>query len=495
VTAIVLPGSLTRVRHVIDYLGTILLAAAATSMVLLTTLGGNTYRWASPQIIFLAVASVVFIVAFVLTERRAAEPVLPLRLFTNRVFSVSSAVGFVVGFAMFGAITYLPQYMQVVRGSSPTGSGLQLLPLMAGLLLTSTLSGILITRWGRYKVFPIIGTALMTAGMYLLSMLGVGTSTLASSVYMFVLGVGIGAVMQVLVIAVQNVVPYSDLGVATSGVTFFRSIGGSFGTAVFGAIFASQLTGNLAHYLAGTHIPAGFSVSAGASPATLAKLPPAVHAGYVHAFAASLHTVFLVAVPITAVAFALTWLLKEVPLRKVASVPDPAQVVGPSAMPAARDSADEVVRALSVLARKEDRVRVYQELAKAASVSLDPRSTWVLFRLDGHPRLDLSALAGVIDVSTGQLSTLLAPLAEAGYVAMTPPPQSPVIVQLTPAGAAAIERLVSARRQGLTQLLGTWSAEHDAQLASELQQLTLDLLRNPARRDRLLAVSAPTPVP
>jgi EmrB/QacA subfamily drug resistance transporter len=495
VTAIVLPGSLTRVRHVIDYLGTILLAAAATSLVLLTTLGGNTYRWASPQIIFLAVASVVFIVAFILTERRASEPVLPLRLFTNRVFSVSSAVGFVVGFAMFGAITYLPQYMQVVRGSSPTGSGLQLLPLMAGLLLTSTLSGILISRWGRYKIFPIIGTALMTAGMYLLSMLGVGTSTLASSAYMFVLGVGIGAVMQVLVIAVQNVVPYSDLGVATSGVTFFRSIGGSFGTAVFGAIFASQLTGNLAHYLAGTHIPAGFSASAGASPATLAKLPPAVHAGYVHAFAASLHTVFLVAVPIAAVAFALSWLLKEVPLRKVASVPDPAQVVGPSAMPAARDSADEVARVLSVLARKEDRVRVYQELAQAASVSLDPRSTWVLFRLDGHPRLDLSALAGTLHVSTGQLSTLLAPLAEAGYVAITPPPQSPVIVQLTPAGAAAIERLVSARRQGLTQLLGSWSDEHDAQLAAELLQLTLDLLRNPARRNQLLAVPAPTPVP
>jgi EmrB/QacA subfamily drug resistance transporter len=495
VTAIVLPGTLTRVHHVIDYLGSILLAAAATSLVLLTTLGGNTYRWASPPIIFLAVAGVVFIVAFILAERRAAEPVLPLRLFANRVFSVSSAVGFVVGFAMFGAITYLPQYMQVVRGASPTGSGLQLLPLMAGLLLTSTLSGILISRWGRYKIFPIIGTALMTVGMYLLSMLGVGTSTLASSAYMFVLGVGIGAVMQVLVIAVQNVVPYADLGVATSGATFFRSIGGSFGTAVFGAIFASQLTRNLARYLAGTPITAGFNASAGASPAALAKLPPAVHAGYVHAFAASLHTVFLIAVPIAAVAFALTWLLKEVPLRKVASVPDPAQVVGPSAMPAARDSADEVARVLSVLARKEDRGRVYQELAKAASVSLDPRSTWVLFRLDGHPRLDLSAFAAAIGVTTGQLSALLAPLAEAGYVAMTPAEQSPVIVQLTPVGAAAIERLVSARRQGLTQLLGSWSDEHDAELADELQRLTLDLLRNPARRNQLLAVPAPAPIP
>ena len=193
--------------------------------------------------------------AFVLVERRAAEPVLPLRLFANRVFTVCSAVGFVVGFAMFGAITFLPQYMQVVKGASPTGSGLQLLPLMAGLLLTSMLSGVLISRSGRYKVFPIVGTALMTVGMYLLSHLGVTTSTLAASAYMFVLGVGIGAVMQVLVIAVQNVVPYADLGVATSGATFFRSIGGSFGTAAFGAIFASQLTGNLARYLPGTRRP------------------------------------------------------------------------------------------------------------------------------------------------------------------------------------------------------------------------------------------------
>ncbi|MGH3238043.1 MAG: EmrB/QacA family drug resistance transporter, partial [Streptosporangiaceae bacterium] len=353
-----------------------------------------------------------------------------------------------------------------------------------------------ISRWGRYKIFPIVGTALMTVGMYLLSLLGVATGTLASSVYMFVLGVGIGAVMQVLVIAVQNVVPYSDLGVATSGATFFRSIGGSFGTAVFGAIFASQLTGNLVRYLTGTPVPAGFNASAGASPAVLAKLPPAVHAGYIHAFAASLHTVFLIAVPITAVAFALTWLLKEVPLRKTASVPDPAQVIAPTAMPAARDSADEVTRALSVLARKEDRARVYEELAKTASVDLDPRSTWVLFRLDGHPRLDLSALAAAIDVTTGQLSPLLAPLEEAGYVTITPAAQtSPMTAQLTPAGAAAIERLVRARQQGLTRLLGGWSAELDAQLAAELQQLTRDLLRDPARRNQLLAVPAHTPIP
>ena len=275
VTAAVLPSSVTtRVPHKIDYLGTALLAAAATSLVLLTTLGGNTYRWGSAPIIILGVAGVVLLVAFVFAERRAAEPVLPLRLFRYRVFSVSSAIGFVVGFSMFGAITFLPQYMQVVKGVSPTISGLRLVPLMAGLLLTSITSGILISRWGRYKVFPILGTALMTVGMYLLSMLGVSTGTLASSVYMFVLGAGIGLVMQVLIIAVQNVVPYEDLGAATSGATFFRSIGGSFGTAVFGAIFSAQLGGNLRHYLAGQARPARLQPGGGQQPGRAGQAAP-----------------------------------------------------------------------------------------------------------------------------------------------------------------------------------------------------------------------------
>jgi predicted MFS family arabinose efflux permease len=307
-------------------------------MVLFTTLGGSTYKWASVPIILLGVGSVVLVILFVLVERRAAEPVLPLHLFANRVFTTSSILCFVVGFAMFGAITYLPQYMQIVRGASPTGSGLDLLPLMAGLLLTSITSGLLITRWGRYKIFPVLGTALMTIGMFLLSRLAVGTSTLTSSIYMFVLGVGIGGVMQVLVIAVQNAVPYKDLGVATSGTTFFRSIGGSFGTAIFGAIFASQLDRNLVHFLAGTPVPTRFHGSAGASPASLAKLPAAVHAGYIEAFATSLHTVFLVATPIAAVGFVVSLFLKEVPLRKTTQATDPADSRAPSAKPTVRSA-------------------------------------------------------------------------------------------------------------------------------------------------------------
>jgi EmrB/QacA subfamily drug resistance transporter len=321
VTSGYLPSALRRVQHVIDYIGAVLLAGGVTCLVLLTTLGGTTYPWGSAPIAILAVLGVVLLTAFVLVERRAVEPILPLHLFRNRVFAATSAIGFIVGFSMFGAITYLPTYLQIVRRASPTGSGLELLPLMGGLLVTSIGSGILISRWGRYKIFPIVGTAIMTVGLYLFSRLGLDTSTLTISFFMVVLGLGLGCVMQVLVIVVQNSVPHSELGVATSGATFFRSIGGSFGTAIFGAIFANVLAGNLAHYLAGVRLPSGFVGTAGASPAALAKLPPAVHTGYIQAVNASLHPVFLWAVPFAILAFAVTWLVREVPLRRTVHAP------------------------------------------------------------------------------------------------------------------------------------------------------------------------------
>jgi EmrB/QacA subfamily drug resistance transporter len=271
VVAAVLPGRRGREQHKVDYLGTIMIGAAATSLVLLTSLGGVTFPWGSAPIVTLAVLAVVFTACFVLAERRAAEPVLPLHLFTQRVFTAASAIGFVVGFAMFGALTYLPQYLQIVQGVSPTVSGLRLLPLMAGLLTTSVGTGQLISRWGRYKVFPVVGTATLIVGLYLLSHLGPSTGTALASLYMFVFGVGIGATMQVLVIAVQNAIDYADLGAGTSGVTFFRSIGGSFGTAVFGAIFDHVLPGNVASALHGLALPPGVSVTSGATPAALAS--------------------------------------------------------------------------------------------------------------------------------------------------------------------------------------------------------------------------------
>jgi EmrB/QacA subfamily drug resistance transporter len=309
-----------RTQHTIDYLGTALLAGGVTSVILLTTWGGTTYAWGSAPIIWLGVIAVVLIALFCWAETRAAEPVIPLALFRNSVFSVANVVGFIVGFVMFGAIIYIPLYLQTVHSATPTSSGLQLLPLVCGMLITFTVSGRLVSRWGRYKVFPVIGTGVMAFGLYLFSRLTPSTSLLVSSAYMVVLGLGIGCVMQVLVVAVQNSVPQSQLGTATSSSTFFRSIGGSFGVAVFGAIFDNRLTANLPKYLPPSALRAIHGSNVTASPAQLDKYPPSIHRGFILAFSDSLHVVFLVGAPIAVLAFAMTWLLKEVPLRAHAYV-------------------------------------------------------------------------------------------------------------------------------------------------------------------------------
>src|SRR6201996_2762999 len=361
VTAGLVPGPLSPVPHVIAYLESVPFALAAASLVLLTSLGGTTYAWGSAPIVFLAVAGVLLIILFVLVERRAAEPVLPLSLFRNRVFSASGAIGFVVGFAMFGAITFLPLYLQIVKGVDPTVSGLRLFPPIAGLLTTSIGSGLLISRSGRYKVFPILGTGIMAAGLFLLSRLTASSGIVTTSLSMFVLGVGIGAVMQVLIIAVQSAVEHKDLGTATAGATFFRSMGGSFGTAVFGAIFTNVLAGHLARDLAGVKLPVGVT-GASATPRALATLPPSAHTGFVDAYASSLQTVFLIAVPIAAVGFVLALLLPEIELRRSTDSSEsetPARAVR-------RASLREVEHALSDLARRENRTGVYVRLAERA---------------------------------------------------------------------------------------------------------------------------------
>ncbi|MGA8681402.1 MAG: MDR family MFS transporter [Acidimicrobiales bacterium] len=315
VIAIQVPGHLRRIHHVIDYLGTTVLVLGASALVLFTSLGGTTYAWGSPTIIALGVVGAVLVGIFAVVERRATEPVLPLHLFSNRTFSVANVVGFIVGFAMFGAITYLPAFFQIVRGESPTISGLQLLPLMVGMLVVSIGSGQIISRTGRYRAFPIIGTALITIGLLLLSRMGVGTSSTLTALYMLVLGMGLGAVMQVLVLIVQNAVPYSELGVATSGATFFRSIGGSFGAAIFGAIFSNVLVGNLVRQLHGARLPGGLT-TADITPASLATLSAAARHGLVAAYAESIQTVFVIAAPIGLIAFAAAWLIPHVELRR-----------------------------------------------------------------------------------------------------------------------------------------------------------------------------------
>jgi EmrB/QacA subfamily drug resistance transporter len=315
IIAVVLHLPRKRTSHAIDFLGTALLGAAVTAIILLTTWGGTTYAWGSAPIISLAAAAVLLIALFCWAELRAAEPVIPLELFRISVFSVSNSIGFIVGFVMFGAIIYIPLYLQTVHAATPTSSGLQLLPLVCGMLITFTVSGRLVTKWGRYKIFPVLGTGVMAIGLYLFSLLTPSTPLALSSVYMFVLGAGIGCVMQVLVVAVQNAVPRSQLGTATSSSAFFRSIGGSFGVAVFGAIFNNSLAANLPRYLPPAALRAVHGSNVSASPAQLDALPPAIHQGYVQAFSASLHTVFLIGAPIALVGFVLTWFLKDIPLR------------------------------------------------------------------------------------------------------------------------------------------------------------------------------------
>jgi EmrB/QacA subfamily drug resistance transporter len=329
VTSVVLDLPFARREHAIDYLGAALLVAAVTCTLLATVWGGTEYAWSSPVILGLIAAAVALTVLFVLQERRAPEPILPLRLFRNSVFSVSSAVGFLVGLTMFGAIVFLPLFLQVVNGVSPTRSGLLILPLMLGLIGAAVASGRTITRIGRYKVFPVVGTAVMTVGVYLFTHLDQHTAGVLTSLYMVVLGAGIGMVFQVLVLAVQNAVEHRDLGTATSVSTFFRSMGGAFGTAIFGAIFGSQLARHLSVFVPGL----GGSLtpdSLQGSPEQISSLPPAILGGVIEAFARSVHSVFVWTLPFAVLAFALSLLLKEIPLKESAHVGwESGEVVGP----------------------------------------------------------------------------------------------------------------------------------------------------------------------
>ncbi len=310
VIGVVFHSRAEHVRHAIDYLGAATLAGGLACIVLFTSLGGTSEPWGSVQSVALIVLGVVLLVVFLLVERRAQEPILPLDLFRNRTFAVTSGIGFIIGLALFGSITYLPLFLQVVKGMSPTRSGLQLTPMMAGLLVTSIAAGRTISRFGRYRPFPIVGTGVMIVGMVLLARLNVHSSTTTAALDMLVLGLGLGMVMQVLVLAVQNAVEFRVMGVATSGSILFRQVGGSIGLAIFGAIFSNSLHSKLAAYL-----PPGAHVPKTVSPAVIKRLPPKLHDAYAHAVAASLHPVFVTAAALSVVAFLLTWLLREIPLR------------------------------------------------------------------------------------------------------------------------------------------------------------------------------------
>ncbi|MGW0871766.1 DHA2 family efflux MFS transporter permease subunit [Streptomyces sp. NPDC002740] len=437
-------------KHVIDYLGTFLIAAVATCLVLVASLGGTTWDWASPQIVGLAVLGVLLIVAFVAAERRAAEPVLPLKLFRIRTFTLSAVISFIVGFAMFGAMTYLPTFLQVVQGVSPTLSGVHMLPMVAGLLLASTVSGQIVSRTGRWKVFPVAGTGVTTLGLLLLHRLDEHSSTGAMSACFFVFGLGLGLVMQVLVLIVQNAVAYEDLGVATSGATFFRSIGASFGVAIFGTVFSGRLGDKLTDAFRGVQLPSGVSVDGLESdPRGIAELPSALRPQALDAYASAITDVFLYAAPVALVGFVLAWFLKEDPLRGSVTAPDVTETLASN--PVERSSYDEVCRALSVLGTREGRREIYRKITALAGQDLLPASSWLLLRIKRHGSVEPAMLA---ERTTVPLPAIIEAVrqVEGGGLAV----REGLDMVLTDEGRAVADRLAEVREESLAELLGDW---------------------------------------
>jgi EmrB/QacA subfamily drug resistance transporter len=453
-------------RHVIDYLGTFLIASVATCLVLVASLGGTTWGWGSPQIIALAVLGVVLAVAFVAVERRAAEPVLPLKLFGIRTFSLSAVISFIIGFAMFGALTFL----QVVQGISPTLSGVHMLPMVVGMLLASTGSGQIVSRTGRWKVFPVAGTAVTTIGLLLLHQLDEHSSTVETGGCFFVFGLGLGLVMQVLVLIVQNAVGYEDLGVATSGATFFRSIGASFGVAIFGAVFASRLGDTLTAAFKGARLPPGVSADTLRSdPRGIAALPPALRPAALHAYASAITDVFLYAVPVALLGFVLAWFLKEDRLRGSVTAPDGTQTLATN--PVERSSYDEVCRALSLLGTREGRRETYREITARAGYDLKPAASWLLLRIKKYGWVEPAVLA---ERSSVPLHVIIeaARQVEERHLAER---RGPDLV-LTGAGREVAERLAHAREESLAELLGDWwGPDRPTDLVQLVKELTEEL--------------------
>ncbi|MFE9094192.1 MDR family MFS transporter [Streptomyces sp. NPDC007264] len=464
-------------RHVIDYLGTVLIAAVATCLVLVASLGGTTWDWGSPQIIGLVALGAVLLLAFVPVERAAAEPVLPLKLFGIRTFTLSAVISFIVGFAMFGAMTYLPTFLQVVQRVSPTMSGVHMLPMVAGMLLSSTASGQIVSRTGRWKVFPVTGTAVTTIGLLLLHRLDEHSSTVEMSGYFFVFGLGLGLVMQVLVLIVQNAVAYGDLGVATSGATFFRSIGASFGVAVFGAVFASRLGGRLTEALAGRPLPAGVTADTlKADPRGLAALPAALRPAVLHAFASSITDVFLYAAPVALLGFVLAWFLREDRLRGSVTAPDVTETLASN--PVQRSSYEEVCRALSVLGSREGRHEIYQKITRRAGYDLLPAASWLLLRMKKYGWAEPGMLA---ERSAVPLDVVLAAerQVEERHLAV----REGLDLVLTEEGLEVAERLAAAREESLAELLGDWwGPDRPTDLIKLVQELNAELCGSDAER-------------
>ena len=442
-------------RPVIDYWGIVFVSLGTAGLTLALSWGGTEYPWGSPTIIAMIVGSVVCLGVFALVERRAAEPVLPLRLFRSSVFTVCVVLAFIVGFAMLGSMTFLPTYLQYVKGVSATSSGLQTLPLVVGLLGTSIASGTIVGKTGRYRIFPIAGTATMSVGLYLLSRLDAHTPYWYMAVSMLVLGIGIGLCMQVLTIVVQSTVAYADLGVATSGVTFLRTLGSSFGAAVFGTVFSNVLADRLPLALAASP---GVDPRAVASPQQLHAYPAAKIAPIVDAYAHATHVVFLSVVPVAVLGFVVSWFLKEVPLRGTARAA--ASDVGEGfGVPEPASSTEQLSVAISRLLRTRGR-QTLPVLRRESGSTLGSSDAWCVYQVHLRERMNAPASLEAISARFHIPASVLQPAFDRarlnGYLAGMDEQ-----LTVTAEGDREIAKVITAARQWLVDELADWGARDD----------------------------------
>jgi EmrB/QacA subfamily drug resistance transporter len=455
----------------IDYAGASLLALSLTSVILISSLGSTLISEAPVSFVAITLLGALSIAVFIYIETVVVDPLLPLSLFKNRAFLLATGIGFIVGMALFGSITLLPVYFQVVKGLDPTSAGLHLTPMMLGVFITSIISGQIISRIGRYRLFPIMGTALMTLALACLSQIEVETPPWLASTYMLVLGAGLGMVMQILVMAVQNAVAYELLGVATSGTTLFRSIGGTIGAALFGGIFAFVLEAHMRGALPGV-------AEAMRDPDAIRSLAEPLRSTYLAVFVDALHPVFLTAAALALMSFLMALAIKEVPLRaSIAAEP----VADAFQMPRDATSLEELARIVERITANENRWLVYQRAASRMGITLEPDELWLLARIgEAHGEITLARLQKGLNMTARQSGELLDRLVAAR--AVDPTPDRKYI--LSSKGREDYRRLVAQREDDLRKMLADWKPEEHPEVVDMMRQLAGSFASSPPSRPR-----------
>ncbi|SFV25735.1 MDR family MFS transporter [Hyphomicrobium facile] len=449
----------------IDYAGAVLLGTALSMLVLITSFGAVLVEEAPVSLFAFSLLGVVSLASFIYVETKAIDPLLPLSLFKNRTFVIAASIGLIVGLALFGSITLLPLYFQIVKGLDPTSAGWHLTPMMLGVFTSSIVSGQIIARIGRYKIFPVMGTGIMTIALLALSRITIETTPFTASIYMLVLGLGLGMVMQILVMAVQNAVDFEQLGVATSGVTLFRSIGGCVGVAMFGAIFAFVLQREI--MASAPELSAALT-----NPDAVAALSGEMKSAYDNFFIGALHPVFRTATLLALAAFLLSFAIEEVPLRS-SITREPSS--DPLLMPRDATSLDELERIVERITARENRWRVYQTAASRLGIELEPDELWLLARLgERGGQAEKEELRGKLGPKEMRPPHLFGRLEAAGMAR-----EAGSLIELTDKGGSIYERLLRQREADLAHMLHDWDRNEHPEVVAMMKKMANSFASSP----------------